>query len=89
MPDANMRLKPAGRWSSLVRLATTGDRQTHDRFIIIDGKEVFKVGTSAKDLGVTMAQSSVDMVNDPDVTAEYIKQFDEWWCKASNYPGLS
>lgn len=63
-----------------------GERQTHDRFIIIDGTQVYKIGTSIKDIGTS--QSSIDKVNDQSVASEYIAQFGDWWKKAKNYDGL-
>lgn len=64
-----------------------GIKQTHDRFIILDGKEVFASGASIKDLG--LAQSSINQINDTAVIAQYIRQFDEWWANATAYPSLS
>lgn len=67
--------------------SSDGNRETHDRFIIIDGKDTYKVGTSIKDLGA--AQSNIDKVNNPAISAIYIKQFEEWWSKATAYTGLT
>lgn len=64
----------------------TGSRETHDRFIIIDRTEVYKVGTSVKDLGT--AQSGIDKVEDDTVVQQYISQFDTWWAAAHDYPNL-
>ncbi|TDO29480.1 hypothetical protein EV643_1481 [Kribbella sp. VKM Ac-2527] len=64
----------------------TGAKQSHDRFVIIDGKDVFTSGASIKDLG--LAQSLIDQINDPKVAAQYVAQFDDRWMKGSRYPGL-
>jgi hypothetical protein len=64
-----------------------GSSETHDRFILVDGHTVYKIGVSIKDLGAS--QSSIDRVNDPDVTQQYVSQFEDWWSKSSEYAGLS
>jgi hypothetical protein len=64
----------------------SGSKETHDRFIIIDGKEVFTSGASVKDLG--LAQSLIAQVEDPSVVDQHIKQFEEWWNRATTYKGL-
>ena len=66
--------------------ASDGSSETHDRFIIVDGHTVYKIGASIKDLGAS--QSSIDRVNDPDVTQQYVSQFEDWWSKSSPYSGL-
>lgn len=66
--------------------SSTGNRETHDRFIIIDEKDIYKIGTSIKDLGAT--QSNIDKVNDQSIKASYIKLFSEWWAKSSGYDGI-
>jgi hypothetical protein len=66
--------------------APSAPRETHDRFIIIDRSEVYKVGTSVKDLGT--AQSGIDKVEDATVAQQYIAQFDTWWAAAHDYPDL-
>src|SRR5258708_17927310 len=66
--------------------STDGDKETHDRFIIIDGSEVYKIGASIKDLG--SAQTSIDKVNDPAITAQFIHYFSSWWSRATAYPDL-
>ncbi len=63
-----------------------GPRVTHDRFIIIDRTEVYKVGTSVKDLG--SAQSGIDKVDTDTVARQFITQFDAWWAAAHDYPEL-
>ncbi len=65
----------------------SGSRETHDRFIIIDHNEVYKVGTSVKDLG--SAQSAIDKVDDPSVIQKYVTQFDSWWTSAHDYSNLT
>jgi hypothetical protein len=57
-------------------------RETHGRFIIIDGQEVFKIDSSIKDLGAT--QSSIDKVGD-ELVDKYKDIFEEWWNKAVIY----
>ena len=57
-------------------------RETHGRFIIIDGQEVFKIDSSIKDLGAT--QSSIDKVGD-ELVDNYKDIFEEWWDKALVY----
>ncbi|HTE22062.1 MAG TPA: hypothetical protein VK674_03395 [Candidatus Limnocylindria bacterium] len=66
--------------------AANGPKLTHDRFIIIDKKEVYKIGGSVKDLG--SAQTAIDLVNDPTITQSYITQFDTWWTGAHDYSNL-
>ncbi|MBI4034282.1 hypothetical protein HY380_00075 [Candidatus Saccharibacteria bacterium] len=63
-----------------------GSKQTHDRFIIIDNKEVFTSGASLKDLGIS--QSAISQVKDETTTRQYTKVFDQWWVQASPYTGL-
>jgi hypothetical protein len=65
----------------------SGRRETHDRFIIIDHKDVFKIGASIKDLG--SAQTSIDIVNDPTVSSSYVGQFETWWSNARPYTNLN
>lgn len=63
-----------------------GPKDTHDRFIIIDKNEVYKVGASLKDLG--LAQSSIDRVDDPANMQKYTSQFETWWADAHDYSNL-
>jgi hypothetical protein len=63
-----------------------GSRETHDRFIVIDRHEVYKVGASVKNLGT--AQSGIDKVDDATVAQQYITQFDGWWAAAHDYPAV-
>lgn len=58
-------------------------RETHDRFIIIDNDSVFQIGASIKDLG--KAQSSIIAVDDTNVRKQYVSQFEEWWNVAKPY----
>ncbi len=58
-------------------------RESHDRFIIIDGKNVYNIGGSIKDLG--KSQTSITELTDSKVCQQFISQFDKWWGKASDY----
>lgn len=66
-------------------LNQNNQKETHDRFIIIDNDSVFQIGASLKDLG--KAQSSIIAVESTDVRKQYIKQFNEWWGTAKPYSG--
>jgi hypothetical protein len=47
----------------------SGDKESHDRFIVIDGEQVFVTGASIKDLG--LAQSLIDQIQDAEVARKY------------------
>ncbi len=64
----------------------SGARESHGRFIIVDGKEVFAVDGSVKDLGLT--QALISQINDPNVIEQYLRQFEDWWARAVAYRGL-
>lgn len=63
--------------------SASGGRVTHDRFIVIDNKDVYKLGTSLNSIG--MSQSSIDKVNDPEIGERYKDTFESWWSKAMEY----
>lgn len=58
-------------------------RESHDRFIIIDNKNVYQIGASIKDLGKT--QTSIIEISDKQVCGQFIEQFNEWWNAAVPY----
>jgi hypothetical protein len=67
-------------------VSSSQSRESHDRFIIVDGKEVYKIGASIKDLGA--AQTSIDIVREDSVKNKYIQQFNGWWQNAQTYSNL-
>jgi hypothetical protein len=66
-----------------VGLNDSNQKETHDRFIVIDNKSIFQIGASIKDLG--KAQSSIIAIDSEDVRQQYINQFEEWWKVATPY----
>lgn len=50
-----------------------------DRFVIVDGKVVYSLGASLKDLGVKV--TVINKLDDAEA-AKYIAMFDEWWIAA-------
>lgn len=64
-------------------LNENNQKETHDRFIIIDNSSVFQIGASIKDLG--KAQSSIIAIENADVCRQYKEQFEEWWNVAELY----
>jgi hypothetical protein len=67
--------------------SATGAKESHGRFIIIDGKEVYAVDASVKDLGLT--QALITQIKDPTVVGQYINQFETWWTNASHIAGYN
>lgn len=63
--------------------SSTGDKETHGRFIIIDGKEVYVPDSSLKDLG--LAQSLITQIDDEANINNYLQLFDRWWGEATTY----
>jgi len=66
--------------------SSAGDKETHGRFIIVDGKEVYVPDSSLKDLG--LAQSLITQINDAANVQNYLKLFERWWLEASDYTNL-
>lgn len=66
-----------------VAQSKNSQKETHDRFIVIDNETVFQIGASIKDLG--KAQSSIIAVENSDVRQQYINQFTVWWDTAKPY----
>lgn len=83
--DINEFLKQYGNKVSIkgVVFSDKNKRETHDRFIIIDGSQVYNVGGSLKDLG--SAQTSITQMTDGIVIKQYIEQFEKWWNSATLY----
>lgn len=52
----------------------------HDRFIIVDGAEVYSIGASLKDLGAKV--TIIARLNQQEAT-KYIAMFDGWWNTAT------
>lgn len=63
-----------------------GKTEAHDRFIIIDQRDVYKIGASIKDLGA--AQTSIDKVDGASVAKQYLQQFNTWWQVANEYTNI-
>jgi hypothetical protein len=54
----------------------------HDRFILIDGKELYHSGYSFKDLGQRL--SAINLMEDEEEKKKFIDEFENWWKSGMN-----